>query len=476
LSVALGSTPEPGVPQFSGRLASFRLIPRIETYPKIVAFSQTIAGKLVLLALFGLGLSYYGDDWQLTIACLALIAFLPSQRRMLVTFSTLLCAFVFQWKNSSHPLYFIVIISLVCVLGGLLFWSAVLRPRSWFGRRPILFLLCGYAAFVVFASYFPRGSRYYQLIWDFTYILTTYVWFIGYSLLDSNAPDRDDFGLQLGTYRPFWGSTNTPFVKGAGYLRRIEARDAEQLAVTQLKGLKLLVWSILLSLFLDAFNRCIYVSLRFHTIPNALYLSANHRPLPWYACWASLIAQFFYQIISLSVLGHRIVACGRMAGFNALRNTYRPLSSRTVAEFFNRYFFYFKELLVDFFFYPTFLRYFKKHRKLRLIAAIFAAACFGNAFFHFARDLDFIQNLGLARALAGYQVYLFYCAVLAAAISISQLRHRGPAQTGFIRGQLWPSFLVALFYCLLDVFGSSDRSFPLTEHFRFFAQLFHFNL
>jgi hypothetical protein len=476
LSASLDSTPDQDLPPSGGRLASFRLIPRIETYPKIVTFSQTIAGKLVLLALFGLGLSYYGGDWQLTIACLALIAFLPAHRRMLLTFCTLLTAFVFQWKNSSHPLYFIVIICLVCVLGGLLFWSAVLWPRSWFGRRPILFLLCGFAGFVVCAAYFPRGTRYYNLIWDFTYILTTYVWFIGYSLLDSNARDRDDFGLQLGTYRPFWGSTNTPFVKGAAYLRRIEARDAEQLAVTQLKGLKLLVWSILLSLLLDAFNRCLYVYLRFHTLPNALYLSVDRRPLPWYACWASLLGQFFFELISLSVIGHRIVACCRMAGFNALRNTYRPLSSRTVAEFFNRYFYYFKELLVDFFFYPTFLRYFKKHRKLRLVAAIFAAACFGNAFFHFARDMDFVQNLGLARALASYQVYLFYCAVLAAAISISQLRHREPAQTGFFRGQVWPSFLVALFYCLLDVFGSSDRSFPLVEHFRFFAHLFNLNL
>jgi hypothetical protein len=476
LSVDRPSTSEERLPQPAGRLASFRLIPRIETYPIIVSFTQTIPGKLVLLALFGVGLTYHGGDWLPLIACLTLITFLPSQRRALVTLSALFFAFVVPWKSLSHPLYSAALISSVFLLGALLFWSATRWPRSWYGRRPILILLCGFAALVVFATYIPRGARAYKLIWDFAYVLTIYLWFIGYSLLDRNAPDRDGFALQLGTYRPFWGSTNTPFVKGASYLRRIEARDPQQLAVTQLKGLKLLVWSILLSLFLEAFNRCVYGYLQIHTIPNALYLSADRRPLPWYDCWASLIAQFLYGIISLSVLGHRIVACCRMAGFNALRNTYRPLSSRTVAEFFNRYYFYFKELLVDFFFYPTFLKYFKKQRKLRLVAAIFAAACFGNAFFHFARDLDFIQNLGVARALAGYQVYLFYCVALAAAISISQLRHRGPAPEGFFRGQLWPSFLVALFYCLLDVFGSTDRYYPLTEHFRFFAHLFNLNL
>jgi hypothetical protein len=159
-----------------------------------------------------------------------------------------------------------------------------------------------------------------------------------------------------------------------------------------------------------------------------------------------------------------------------LRNTYRPLSSRTVAEFFNRFYYYYKELLVDVFFYPTFLRYFKRNGKLRLVAAIFAAACFGNAFYHFVRDLGFIQKLGLVRALVGYQVFVFYCVALATAISISRLRRRGPAPTGFIRGKLWPSFSVGVFYCLLDIFGSTERNYPLTEHFRFLAHLFNLNL
>jgi hypothetical protein len=476
LSVALPATPEQLVPQPNGRLARFRLIPRIETYPKIVSFAQTIPGKLVLLALFGLGLTYYGEGWLPLIACLTVITFLPSQRRALVTLSTLLFTFVFPWKTFPHPIYAVGIIASVFLLGALLFSSAARWPRSWYGRRPILILLSGFAALVVVATYLTPGTRQYRLIWDFTYILSAYLWFIGFSLLDRNARDRDGIGLQLGTYHPFWGSSNTPFVKGAAYLRRIEARDAEQLAVTQLKGLKLLLWSILLSLFLEAFNRSIYGYLGLHTFPSALYLSVDRRPLPWYGCWASLIAGFFYGIISLCVMGHRVVACCRVAGFNALRNTYRPFSSRTVAEFFNRYYFYFKELLVDFFFYPMFLRHFKKHRKLRLVAAIFAAACFGNAYYHFFRDLGFIQKLGLAGALANFQVYLFYCVALAAAISISQLRHREAAQTGFIRGQLWPSFLVALFYCLLDVFGSTERNYPLTEHFRFFAHLFNLNL
>jgi hypothetical protein len=90
--------------------------------------------------------------------------------------------------------------------------------------------------------------------------------------------------------------------------------------------------------------------------------------------------------------------------------------------------------------------------------------------------LGFIKDLGLVRALVGYQVPAFYCIALAAGISISWLRNRGPARTGLIRGRLWPSLCVGFFYCLLDIFGSSQRNYPLTEHFRFLAHLFNLNL
>ncbi|HYB60755.1 MAG TPA: hypothetical protein VEH50_04680 [Methylomirabilota bacterium] len=465
--------PEQVVSQGRGRLANFRLIPRIDTYPRAIEFAKTPAGKLVLLALFGLGLAYSKAAWWPLIPWLLLITLLPNRRRMLVTAATLTFTFMVPLYGLPESLYGIVFMASAIGLGAMLFWATALWPRSWYGKRPVIFLLSGYSALVLFASRISPTARYYPHVWQFATVLSTYVWFIGYSLLDRKSTSCDPLSLQLGTYRPFWGSTQTPIPKGAAYLRRIEARDAGQLAVTQLKGLKLLVWSILISLFSQLFARCVHGYLRIPAFSRALALSTGPTPLPWYLCWASLIAGFLETIMSFSIWGHRFVACCRMAGFNALRNTYRPLSSRTVAQFFNRFYYYFKELLVDFFFYPMFLKHFKKSGKFRTVAAIFAAACFGNAYYHFFRDLNFIQELGLVRALAGYQVYLFYCVVLATAISISNLRHRAPAPKGFLRGQLWPSFCVGLFYCLLEVFDSTERNCPLAVHFRFLAHLFN---
>jgi hypothetical protein len=476
LSLSLPTTPGELAPPSAGGLANFRLIPRIETYPAVVSFAQTLPGKLVLLTVFALGLAYNHQSWAPLAFFLTLITFLPGQRRILLTACTLAFTFLVTWNAYKNSLYVVTLLCATLFLGALLFWSAARWPRSWYGRRAVLIFLSGFAALVVLAALTPQDTWISHPLWDFTYMLSTYIWFIGYSLLDARMVGHDAFGLQLGSYRPFWGSTNTPFAKGAAYLRRIEARNPEQLAVTQLKGVKLLAWASLISLFSDFYKHYIYVSFRVLTYSQALSLSASHAHLPWYLCWASLTANFFGGIISLSVLGHTIIACCRMAGFNALRNTYRPLSSRTVAEFFNRYYFYFKELLVDFFFYPVFLRCFKKYYKLRLAVSIFAAACFGNAFFHFSRDLNLVYSFGFARALQGFQVYLFYCFALATAISISRLRRRGPVPSGFIRGQVLPSFWVVLVYCLLDVFGSTERNYPLIEHFRFFAHLFNMNL
>ncbi len=455
------------------RLAKFRIIPRIETYPFVTSFAQKFAGKLLILALFALGLRFGTPDWIPLSLCLAMITLVPVRRRILVTVATLIFTFVVPWNTYLHPVYTFALIIFVIMLGGVCFWLSVELRNSVVGRHPVLFLLTGYSLFIVFAAYFPTNTPAYVTVWALAYTFGTYVWFIAYSLLDSRAADRDDFSLQLGTYRPFWGSTHTPFVKGASYLRRIEARNGEQLAVTQLKGLKLLAWSLLISVFSKYFELFVHGYLAIPTFRVAFAHSVQHSPDSWYMCWASLFSAFLEEIFYISVWGHRIVACCRMAGFNALRNTYRPLSSRTIAEFWNRYYFYFKELMVDVFFYPVFLNCFKTRKKVRIAVATFAAAGFGNAFYHFIRDLNYIAQLGLWRALTSYHVYIFYCIVLAGAITISQMRKRGPATSGFFRGHVVPTVCVVLFYCLLHVFDYTERTYPITEHFRFLAHLFN---
>jgi hypothetical protein len=345
-------------------------------------------------------------------------------------------------------------------------------PKSRFGQRPILFLLTGFTLLILLAGVTKPHSLPYSIAWDLVGLMASYVWFIGYALQDRSSEPRKDLTLELASFRPLWGSTNTPFPKGAAYLRRIEAQNPEQLAMTQLKGLKLLAWAILLALLQSAWTKFFHSYLRIPTAVEALNMSVRGTPVAWHLRWGSLILAFIELVLTISIMGHRFIACCRMAGFNALRNTYGPLYSTTIAEFFNRFYYYFKELLVDLFFYPAFLRYWKKRRRLRLAFATFAAAFVGNGFYHFTRDWQIIRDMGPWKALVNYQTMFFYNSVLTIGLCASQLRKRGPRPAGLFRGHVFPVLGVCSFYCLLSVFETSERMYPLIEHLRFFASLF----
>jgi hypothetical protein len=432
-------------------LAEFRLIPRIETFPAVVSFAQTAPGRVTLLAMFGLGLRYFLQNWistLLMLSFLALITFMPEYRRFILAITPITNINVQTYRD---PLLLGLTLGVVA-FGIFLYWCAMRWPKSRFGQRPIMFLLTGFAVLIFSACAAAPHTLTYSILWPVVGVVASYVWFIGYALIDRNSKPASDLTLELTAFRPLWGSMNTPFPKGAAYLRRIEARDSEQLAVVQLKALKLLTWAILLAVFFNLWNGFFHVYLRIPTSDHALTMSVQGTPVAWHLRWESLILAFFESILSISVMGHQIIAICRMAGFNALRNTYRPLSSTTISEFFNRFYYYFKELLVDFFFYPTFLRYWKGHRRLRMVFATFAAVFFGNTLFHFTRDWQIIRDVGLLRAFVNYQASLFYCFILATAVSISQLRKRGSKSNALVRGHILPALGVGLFYCLLNVF------------------------
>jgi D-alanyl-lipoteichoic acid acyltransferase DltB (MBOAT superfamily) len=199
--------------------------------------------------------------------------------------------------------------------------------------------------------------------------------------------------------------------------------------------------------------------------------------IPSLAAWLIVIAHFIEALLGLYIAGNTVVACCRMAGFYILRNTYRPLQAQTIAEFWNRYYYYFKELLVEFFFFPTYMRYFKKYRRVRMLAATISAATLGNMAYHFFRDFYYVADLGIFAALSGFQVYAFYSLLLGIGIGASQLRaHRSDSlrSASPIRRAI-SCVIVVTFFCLLEVFDYESRSHTLASHLVFFTALFSFH-
>ncbi|HTF88119.1 MAG TPA: hypothetical protein VK843_06885 [Planctomycetota bacterium] len=480
----------------------FTLVPQLETYPTIVRLAQTVPGKLAILAALALGLWLHHRPWwaEMT-AILAAVTFLPAHRRWVIAIATMYWLFrhtTFPWEMARMfsvrngvatqiDWRLLRPAAILSALGFCVAFNVALKrtPRPAILRRPILLLLTFFLTLAVIATGTSLDPIARVLIFAFLVVLGRYLWFLAYSALYPE-PTRSSL-LVVGQYLPFWFGSNVtanPIPKGGGYLDKIEAKTPEELAICQLKAVKLLVWAGLLVMLHKLIKDLsdgkangplsrlgISFDLDLPIAPAILRDSAAGIAHPLVTTWLSLVADFADDMLVLAIWGHVLVACARASGFRALRNTWRPLESATIADFWNRYFYYFKEVLVDVFFYPTYFRYFKAHPRLRRFAATLAAATFGNFLFHYLRDLEHMAHLGPWKALLSMHAYMAYCLVLGIAIGVSQLRKRpNLAAEHWIRRRVWRPALVLGFFCLLKVLEIPGPG-SLSDRLRFLVSL-----
>jgi hypothetical protein len=476
-------------------LPHIRIIPALEEKEWALEGAQKPLGRLLLLAVF-LGLMSIQVPWHIvrdTGVVLLATTFFPARRRTIIMLAALYWASTYVYFPlqlmeglekrigiESAPLGpnpMVTVVALSLVLSALAFRYVVARPKSLLARYPAYVLAGGYALLLALLATFDVQLSAWLWLWALALVFGRYLWFLCYALIDARKTSAEGFTPQLGLFQPFWGSTATPFLKGEGYVRKIEAKDDAQLAKAQLKGLKLMAWSCVLfgvaelakvTLLAGESSNPWPQELRFASIESAMRASMAHTPLPWWRNWVAMFIDLGMKGLTLSIWGHRFVAVGRMAGFAARRNTYKPFLATNVSAFFNRYYYYFKELLVDCFFYPVFLHAFKKNFTLRLFVATFMAAGFGNFLYHYLRDVQVIIAVGPLQALVASQVHMVYCGLLAVGIFFSQQRRmkkkREPtsvfAQVRAIAG-VWLTFAV------LNSLLALDRRSSLAQHIEF---------
>ena len=88
-------------------------------------------------------------------------------------------------------------------------------------------------------------------------------------------------------------------------------------------------------------------------LPRVKQILSRQLAFPLVQVWLSLYLELIWETLSLAAKGHVWVGVIRLFGFNIFRNTYKPLLAQTVVEFWNRYYYYFKELMMECFFLPT---------------------------------------------------------------------------------------------------------------------------
>ena len=338
---------------------------------------------------------------------------------------------------------------------------------------PLITMFCLTMLLSVLSVTVSREGHFYAPIWISLCYLGSTFFFLGYILLDHRTKSRPSLQLEAGFMRPFWSGFPTP-MKGPAYFSKFEAKTNEQLAITRLKSVKLIVWSLILYLVWEfGFNQFIYDGLGIPRLLPLIIASTQGESVSLGMRWLAVGINFFALVLQMAIAIHAVVAIIRMAGFAIPRGMIRPLESRTIAEFWGKYLFYFKEILVDFFFYPAFRRYFKKHPRLRMAFATFAAAFVGNILFDFIYSTPLLALQGVQTTLDHFIPYTVYAAVLTIGIIVSQQFQTPPKpEDGVFRYSVWPRVQVISFFALIQIIDDSSGNALLADRLVFFGKLF----
>lgn len=386
--------------------------------------------------------------------------------------------------------------ALVVVVQFLLLWLVYRAARA-FARLPAVVrrhpqwaLHASYwLMLVVLALTSPAAGLWRGVLLALAILYPALIWRCAYLVLGGQHGRIAGTGIQdhLLYLWPAYGGSNTPYGKGLAYLSQCEAKTPEQLARSQLGGLKLLLLAVVWRLVLTLFEGTVYGPGNGLTratggltlaVPDLPALLVQGTPVPLLAGWASIYCQLFEDVLRLAVKGHLIVGMLRLWGFNVFRNTYKPLLAESVVEFWNRYFYYFKELLSTFFFMPAFTgvgRRLQRWPNLRLLLAVFAAAFVGNVYYHVIKDSVAMAQGQVLQVLQAHQSRMFYCLLLALGIFVSMLREqrrRGQAATVRAGAPVWLRILgVWTFFSLISIWNTEGGA-PFLHRLHFFQGLF----
>ena len=347
------------------------------------------------------------------------------------------------------------------------------RKVGFIASHPVWSMLLLGTCLAAVTVFMPQSHPLFSASWISLGYLSGSFFFVGYILLDARSKKALPAYQQLGFLRPVWAAGSVP-LKGPAFFRKFEAKNSTELAATRLKAIKLLVWAAILFCFHELFfDRILSGVLEILHLETALLSIAAGTDVPLASRWLILAVTFLSELVAFAVAIHVFIAVIRMAGFGVPRGMARPLTSRTMSEFWSRYLFYFKELLADFFFYPSFQRFFKNHPRLRLAFATFMAAFVGNILFDLISDSPGFVINGFLNTIENYYSYTIYAGALTAGLIWSQLyQRRTTVKDGWLRHNVVPRVQVILFFGLLQIFDNHSGLVPVGDRISFFASLF----
>ena len=401
-----------------------------------------------------------------------------------------------EWRGSfDSPVWLAPLVDFPVFLGLIyLLYLAAARFRKLpavIRRRPHLLLHLLFWAALAVLWWMPSDREPWRAaLVLFTISLPYLIWRCDYMILSGQrgkaAATR--FRDHLFYLWPLWGGTNTPFGKGFDYLSRCEAKTPEAYARSVLAGTKILLLVLFWEAAKLAMGAAVYADSRNPllsqlggyslAIPRLKYIAADNSLASLPITWLSLYLELVWETLDVAASGHGFIGALRLFGFNVFRNTYKPLLAESTIEYWGRYYYYFKELMFELFFFPTYLRYFKSYPKLRMFTSVFAAAFVGNMYYHVLREKNGLVAGQFKRISNRLGPRIWYCLIFAVGIFISMLhqqkREGKIAAANTAREKLLKVGRIAwvwTYFGLLNVW-SSAISLPVAGRVKFFFSLF----
>lgn len=471
----------------------------IDKNDTVIAFAQTLPGQMLihaaLLACLLMIPLLRTSHVALMAVALALCWAFPTRRLMVLAITGATYFLLRPFRAGEHYDYFeqlpianvisgapadVMLVPLGLVF--LLFAFAMIRNQqhkhiAFIANRPLVFIFSLIAVLAFTSITLPNDHALFAPVWIALVYLASTFFFLGYVLIDQRSKTKVPLHTQLGFMRPFWAGFAPP-IKGPAFYVKFQSQSDVDLAKSRLKGIKLAVWALILFLIWDlGFNKLIYGYWGFQKLDTLIKASAAGESIGLATRWSAVGIEFIATVIVMGASIHAVVSVIRVAGFCIPRGMVRPLESRTIAEFWGRYLFYFKEMLVDFFFYPTFRRYFKKSPRLRMAFATFAAAFVGNVLFDFIYMMPTAAFGDLTQMWQGFVSYCIYAGILTAGIIWSQLAQTPPKpEMGYFRYNVWPRVQVISFFALLQIVDDAFGKIPIGERLDYLVGLFGVSL
>ncbi len=230
----------------------FTIIPRLDENPKLVAQAQTLSGKIAVMAMAVCLLGWRNPRPIVFLVAVTLVTFLPAYRRMVLASAGLYwlvtsgllkqdlmgdVAAAAGMRVPQPAVWILSGLACVCLTLGLSWLAVRQKGNGIVGRRPVLCLGIFFclALGIAGTAAVPAGVRIAS--WVLVAPLSGCLWMLAYALRDCQRDPAcaPGMGSMLAT---LWssGSSSTPMLKGPSHARKVEAVDAREFAVAQLKG------------------------------------------------------------------------------------------------------------------------------------------------------------------------------------------------------------------------------------------------